>query len=301
MLLSSGIADFLADLKQAGCSRHTRRAYACDLAQLTEAAPERVADLTPEILRSFFASQADLASSTRARRQASFTSFCAWAYREGLLASDPMGRVLRIRTEQPPPRGFTPGQVSALLASIPPARLRDKVLFTLLATTGLRVGEALGRDIDDLHLARDDERLTVLGKGGRHRTVLLDDPILLRLLRWYLRETGYQHGPLFRAKRGASKTALRYQSVQARFASYLEAANITGSLHDLRHSHAKALVNGGVSLATIRKRLGHANVATTLRYAEQSDATPDGELRRWQRTKGFCGRFGGVRTSTRSR
>lgn len=120
-----------------------------------------------------------------------------------------------------------------------------------------------------------------MGRGGRHRTVLLDDPILLRQLRRYPRETGYQHGPLFRAGRGASNTALRYQSVQARFASYLDAAHLTGSLHDLRHAHAQALVNGGVSLATIRKRLGHANINTTLRYAEQSDATADGELRGW--------------------
>jgi integrase/recombinase XerD len=284
-LLSTVITGFLADLEQAGRSRHTRRAYASDLAQLTAMAPERVADLTPEVLRLFFSSQAHLAASTRARRQASVASFSAWAYREGLLVSDPMGRVLRIRTEQPPPRGFTPGQVSAFLAAVPASRLRDRLLFTLLATTGLRVGEALGLDVDDLHLDRDDERLTVLGKGGRHRTVLLDDPTLLRLLRRYLRETGYQHGPLFRAERGTSNTPLRYQSVQARFSSYLRTANLTGSLHDLRHAHAQALVNGGVSLATIRKRLGHANINTTLRYAEQSDATADGEMRRWQRTK----------------
>ncbi|MCW2601287.1 MAG: integrase [Frankiales bacterium] len=248
-------------------------------------APDRLADLTPDVLRTFFASQADLAASTRARRQASVASFCAWAYREGLLASDPMGRVLRIRIEQPPPRGFTPGQVTALLAAIPTGRLRDRMLFTLLATTGLRVGEALRLGVDDLHLARDDERLTVLGKGGRHRTLLLDDPGLLRLVRRYLLETGYRHGPLFRAERGECNSPLRYQSVQARFASYLVAAGLSGSLHDLRHGHAQALVNGGVSLATIRKRLGHANINTTLRYAELSDAAADGEIRRWQRAK----------------
>jgi integrase/recombinase XerD len=56
-------------------------------------------------------------------------------------------------------------------------------------------------------------------------------------------------------------------------------------LHQLRHSHATELINGGVSLPTIRKRLGHKNLQTTLRYAEQSDQTADAELRKWQRQK----------------
>ena len=58
-----------------------------------------------------------------------------------------------------------------------------------------------------------------------------------------------------------------------------------GRLHapPTRHTHATELVNGGVSLATIRRRLGHKNLQTTLRYAEQSDATADAELRAWRR------------------
>jgi len=115
--------------------------------------------------------------------------------------------------------------------------------------------------------------------------VLLEDPTLLRLLRRYQRETGFRHGPLFRAERGLATTPLRYQSAQARFASYATTAGVTGSLHDLRHAHAQALVNGGVSLANIRKRLGHANINTTLRYAEQADTVADAELRQWSRTR----------------
>jgi len=60
---------------------------------------------------------------------------------------------------------------------------------------------------------------------------------------------------------------------------------VTCSLHQLRHSHATELVTSGVSLATIRKRLGHKNLQTTLRYAEQSDDTADAELRAWRRNQ----------------
>ncbi len=158
------------------------------------------------------------------------------------------------------------------------------MLLHVLATTGMRVGEALALHVEDLDLTRDDERLTVLGKGGRRRTVLLDDPQTVRLLRRHLQERVYQHGPMFRAERGTTSCALRYASAQERFQTYARTAGLQGaSLHDLRHGHAQALVNGGVSVATIRKRLGHSNVSSTLRYAEQADATSDAELRAWRR------------------
>ena len=57
------------------------------------------------------------------------------------------------------------------------------------------------------------------------------------------------------------------------------------SLHQLRHAHATELINDGVSLATIRKRLGHKNLQTTLRYAEQSNSVADQEVRNWRRYK----------------
>lgn len=86
-------------------------------------------------------------------------------------------------------------------------------------TTGLRVSEALALHVEDVDFTRDDERIAVLGKGGRRRTVLLDDPETVRLLRRHLRERGYRHGPVFRAERGQPATSLRYASLQERFRS----------------------------------------------------------------------------------
>jgi integrase len=57
------------------------------------------------------------------------------------------------------------------------------------------------------------------------------------------------------------------------------------TLHQLRHLHATELVNDGVSLNTIRKRLGHQYIQTTLRYAEQTDAVADAELTDRRRRK----------------
>ena len=53
----------------------------------------------------------------------------------------------------------------------------------------------------------------------------------------------------------------------------------------MRHTHATELVNEGVSLNMIRKRLGHKHIQSTLRYAEQTDRAADAEIRAWRRQK----------------
>jgi site-specific recombinase XerD len=59
---------------------------------------------------------------------------------------------------------------------------------------------------------------------------------------------------------------------------------VDAGLHAARHGHARELVNSGVvGLATIRKRLGYRQIASTLRYAELSDQAADSELRAWRR------------------
>lgn len=94
----------------------------------------------------------------------------------------------------PPHRGLLrTGEVAAILAAIPADRRRDRLLFRLIAELGLRIGEALSLQVEDVDLTRDDEHLSVLGKGGRRRTVLIDGDGLVIQLRAYLRHNGYRH------------------------------------------------------------------------------------------------------------
>jgi integrase/recombinase XerD len=88
----------------------------------------------------------------------------------------------------------------------------------------------------------------------------------VQLLSRYLKRTQARHGPLFRPFKNGEARALRYQTVQERWASHFAAAAIVFTLYKLRHSHATALVQEGVSLATVRERRGHKHMQTTLRY-----------------------------------
>jgi integrase/recombinase XerD len=277
--LAEAITLFLDDLRRAERSAHTIRAYATELRHLSACHAGPVATISVDTVRAALARRDSLSPASRARTAAALNSFLTWAVRHDLLAANPLVKLDRVQVPDPDPRGVARSAIDAVLAAIPRDQLRDQLLFRLLAETGLRISEALQLDVDDLDLTPDDEHLHVLGKRGQRRTVLLDDPQLVRLLRRYLKVTQARHGPLFRPLKNGDGRPLRYQSVQARWASYCVAAGVACTLHQLRHSHATALVQDGVSLATIHKRLGHKHIQTTLRYAEQSDAVADAELR----------------------
>lgn len=281
--LESLVAIFLADLAHTNHSPQTLRAYATDLAQFCAFHHEPVQTIRAETLRSFFETHIHLRPATRARKQAAVARFLTWAERQELLEANPMHKLDRVKRDAPQPRGVERSQIERILKAIPSACLRDRLFFRLLLETGLRVSEGLSLYVEDLDLSLDNEHLTVVGKGGRRRMVLLDDPRLVEQLRTYLKRMGYKYGPLFRAQKNGRGGPLRYQSIQERWDHYCSQAGVACTLHQLRHSHATELINGGVSLPTIRKRLGHKNLQTTLRYAEQTDATADAELRAWRR------------------
>jgi integrase/recombinase XerD len=279
------VEDFLTDLARAGKSTHTVRAYRGDLRDFARFFTGPIERITAGVLLAYLGGLADKAPATRARREAALASLLAWAYRAEIIAADPMTRLDRTRLPASPPRPVPTEHIEAVLRAIPKARDRDRLLFLLLYTTGMRISEALAIEVDDLDLSRDDEHVTVLGKGGRRRTVLLDDSTLVALLRRYLKMRGYRHGSLFRAEKNYVGGPLRYASAQELWTKYREKAQVTATIHQLRHAHASELVNAGVSLETIRRRLGHANTQTVLRYADQRDTTTDAEIRIWRRRK----------------
>jgi integrase/recombinase XerD len=293
--LKSLVTLFLADLAHANHSPHTCRAYATDLAQLCAFHQGQAQTITADVLRTFFEMHAHLRHATRARKQAAVARFLTWAEQQELLDNNPMRKIDRVKLDPPQPRGVERDQVERILKAIPAECLRDRLSFRLLTGTGLRVSEGLSLYVEDLDLSLDNEHLTVVGKGGKRRTVLLDDPRLVKLLQAYLKRMGYKHGPLFRAEKNGRGGSLRYQSMQERWDHYCSQAGVACTLHQLQHSYATELINGGVSLPTIRKRLGHTNLQTTLRYAEQADATADAEVRAWRRQQGQHSSFGGRR------
>jgi integrase/recombinase XerC/integrase/recombinase XerD len=139
--------------------------------------------------------------------------------------------------------------------------------------------------VEDLDLRPDDEHARVHGKGGTVRTVLLDDRGYVALLRLYLARAGYVLGPLFRATVNGQGGPLSYDAAHSRWKKYCAAAGAGIGIHQLRHAHATELINSGVSIEVVRRRLGHASTETTQVYALLADKVADAEIRAARRRR----------------
>lgn len=281
--VTDAVDQFLAGLDRSDRSSATRRAYASDLRRLIRLHPGALTSVTPDVIGVLLEEDVDLAMATRLRRRAAVASFLGWCRRQEFMDHDPMARLEPLRLPFRLPRALPEKDVQRILAAIPTARVRDRLLFGLAYSTGARIGELLQLDADDVDLTRDDEHLLLKGKGNRQRRILIADPKLVVLLRRHMKTIN--HGPVFRAEYHDTGRPLTYQSAHARWTAYCQAAGVTGTIHQLRHAHGTQLVNAGVPLAVIRKRLGHRRIDTTLLYAEVSDPVSDQVLRDWRRSK----------------
>ncbi len=152
---------FLADLAHANHSLHSCRSYSTDLAHLCAFHQGLIQTITVEVLRVYFERHTHLRPAIRARKQAAVARFLTWAEQHELLTANPMRKIDRVKPDQPQPRSMERGQIECILKMIPAERLR--------------VSEGLSLYVEDLGLSLDNELLTVVGKGGKQRTIQLDD------------------------------------------------------------------------------------------------------------------------------
>ena len=207
--------------------------------------------------------------------QRALASLRAW-YRflvtEGLAPANPAELVPHPRTERRLPPTVAPVAVARMLDGMPgtPAGRRDRALLELLYGSGLRVGELVAIDLDDLDRGR--RLVRVAGKGRKERIVPFGTKALEAIeaylperARWRARTAFDDGDPLFVNQRGGR---LSDRSVRR----ILDAAvRRTAELHDLhphalRHAFATHLLEAGMDLRAIQELLGHASLATTQIY-----------------------------------
>ena len=291
--LARHIDDFLTDLANAGKPRNTIRAYRGDLAGFAAHHDGEIGELTAAPVRAFLGEIAGQAPATRKRKRAAVASFCKRAVRHELLDASPMDRIDAIEVPRTLPRPAAAADVAAVLDAICSRRprkdvpvdvLRDRVLFETAYVCGARASEVCGMYVEDLDLRPDDEHARLHGKGGTVRTVLLDDRRYVALLRLYLARAGYTSGPLFRASVNGRGGLLSYDAAHSRWKKYCAAGAGIG-IHQLRHAHASELIDSGVSIEVVRRRLGHASTETTQVYALLADKVADTEIRAARRRR----------------
>ncbi len=273
---------FDASLRARGLRERTRRAYGVDLGQLAEWAEGHglgPTELGHRDLRRFagVVSERGASKSTVARKLAAVRAFYRHLVERGDVEANPAQLVSSPRKDAYLPRVLKPGEVGELLEQMPasaPLELRDRAMFELAYSAGLRAEELVVLDVESLD--PDGEELRVEGKGGRVRVIPAGEPA------WAAVESYLARGrpvlmtdPAERALL-VSRTGRRLSTSDVR--RRLRAATRRAALqagvspHTLRHSFATHLLEGGADLRAIQELLGHSSISTTQTYTRVESA-----------------------------
>ncbi len=267
-----------------GLADNTLDAYRRDLDRYLAFLDTRgVADLDevdPGTVRSFIASVSasthgpdgePYRATTVSRMLSSVRTFHRFAVREGLTDDDPTAGVVRPRLPRALPHPLTVEEVGRIVEAPraeEPTGLRDRAILELLYGAGLRVSELTGLDVDDLDL--ETAAVRVLGKGAKEREVpigrMARDAVAVYLTSGRPSLAGPRsRAAMFLNTRGGRLTR---QSCARLLEAHARAAGIRRRVtpHDLRHSFATHLLEGGADVRVVQELLGHASVATTQIY-----------------------------------
>jgi integrase/recombinase XerD len=280
MEITPTIQSFLMHVRvEKGLSPNTLAAYRRDMVKFDEFAKKRklvLETVTRDVLVDFLSSlyRQKLESRTVARHLVTLRNFFRFAQVQGFISSDPS-----LNLESPKIRRSLPGYLRLdeveLLLSQPddktPLGLRDRAMFEVLYSTGLRVSELVGLRVMDLDISVGCVRC--IGKGDKERIVPIGKKALALVDR-YLREArpkligkGKQAlaTTLFINRRGSPISRVGVWKILSAYGR--QAGLRVGSTpHMLRHSFATHLLERGADLRSVQLMLGHSDISTTQIY-----------------------------------
>lgn len=250
-------------------SAHTLLNYKLDLLEfaffLGETPIER-SDYTT--LRRFLAQMRskNLKPRSVARKLSSLRSFFKYLQREKIVSSNPASLLVTPKLDKPLPH-FLSEQEAVQIIESPKlidkiSQLRDKAIFETLYSTGIRVSELVGLDIDDVDFISNIIR--VMGKGRKERLVPIGDKAL-EALQAYIDKRIQKGNILFLNKNSTRLTARSISNIINKYV-LKEAMAQHVTPHMFRHSFATHLLNHGADLRSVQELLGHVNLSTTQIY-----------------------------------
>jgi integrase/recombinase XerC len=260
-------------------SPHTVRNYLGDLAQFVRFActssdmprPIAPADIDTALIRAFLSAlhRQGVGHTTLARKLATLRSFLDFLQRQGHLHDNVARRTPTPKIRRPLPEVLPIDQVFTLLdtptTATTPLQRRDQAILELFYATGMRVGELVALDVQDVDLSAST--LRVCGKGKRERQLFFGQTAAQALVAYL--EVRQRHAQeetaLFLNHRGGR---LSTRGVHLLVKKHCRRTGIAPSTspHTLRHAFATHLLDNGADLRSIQELLGHRSLSTTQKY-----------------------------------
>jgi len=256
-------------------SPHTVAAYQRDLANLTSLTAGKpletlgVSDIRGAIVK---LRGQNLAAASVARQLSSWRGFYTFACRRLGFANNPCTGLRPPKAAKALPQILSPDSCTQLLdGSASPAPdeallARDRAMFELFYSSGLRLSELVGLDLDDLNLQAGEAQVT--GKGNKTRIVPVGQQALAAIAAWLPQRLPLARADtsaLFIGQRGAR---LSPRSVQLRLNRWALLAGLNQHVHPhmLRHAFATHVLQSSGDLRAVQEMLGHASISTTQVY-----------------------------------
>lgn len=316
------IEEFLTARATRKPSPHTLEAYRRDLRSVADLAGETLTPplpldalpidaLSPRLMRAAFAGfAAPRAAASVHRAWSTWNSFFTFLVAEGVVPGNPMPAVGRPRAPLPQPKPLrgedTPEELLAAVAGEAgrqrdPWPERDLAVLALALCAGLRLSELLALRVASVTGRQGERRVEVAGKGGRPRTVPIEDAVD-RVLAEYVDSRRRRFGarsvrpdsPLLVDRRGEP---LRRGGLQYLVESCYRRAGITdrvprgARLHALRHTFATRLAEDGAGASEIMRLLGHASLTASQTYIEVTAGQQRAAVRSNRTNRALAGLF----------
>jgi integrase/recombinase XerC len=265
---------YLANLsQQRRLSAHTRRNYGHACAILLELNPSSgLEEISSQSIRRGIARLhgRGLSGRTLAQMLSAWRGWYAWLAKQHGFKSNPCAGVRAPKAAKRLPDVLSPDDAAQLLDADATGALetRDKAMFELLYSSGLRLAELVGLDVAEAREIVARAEVTVTGKGRKTRTVPVGQKAIVALRRWLKDRAGVARpgeAALFVGSRG-ERVARRV--VQTRLARWARKRGLGMAVHPhvLRHSFATHVLQSSGDLRAVQEMLGHASISTTQVY-----------------------------------
>lgn len=246
-------------------SLHTRRAYAADVTGFRAFTNKPLAWVTLTDLQAWAdrLGEGSLKPASQNRALTAVKSLLSFAQQTGYLPFN-VGAAVKLRPNRDglAQRILEESEVARLIEAAPPGR--NRVLLKLLYVSGIRVSEVCGLKWCDALARPQGGQITVFGKGGKTRTVLLKPKVWQQLLS--IKREAKAADPIFPSRKGAR--ALDVSQVRRIVYAAAKKAGLEQKVspHWMRHAHASHALDRNAPIHLVQTTLGHASVSTTGRY-----------------------------------
>ena len=256
---------FVASKRVEGCSEKTLTYYKATIEAAVQKIGKQVKHITTEDLRSYLTEYQGKRKSSKVtidNIRRILSSFFSWLEDEDYILKSPVRRIHRVKTSTVIKETYTDEALETMRDNC--TELRDLAMIDLLASTGMRVGEMVLLNREDIDF--NERECIVFGKGDKERLVYFDARTKIHLQNYIASRTDAEPA-LFVSLKSPYKR-LKIGGVESRLREIGKRLNIPKvHPHKFRRTLATVAIDKGMPIEQLQQLLGHQRIDTTLKYA----------------------------------